>query len=287
MQRFRQFLAEEERFWAKLIDRLHRSFSLDEAHSAIALLGIVADDAGLDTGEQPLQRDANGRNHFQFPLEESSPPESLTDRAGRMAILSKAMVCLGDIARYRELYNESGGRPKAGHEENSPARKNGRNKRGGAAGMDPIPRARNYDKAQQCYEQARLLVPHEGNPSHQLAILASYQRDLFGSLVHYYRALCVLQPYDTASENLGVVLNKALDQWRNRMKQEKEKPVDKNTQSLAPRLRVEMFKEKVVVLHALWRLGVDRYVELISRCICESDMFQNGIYIPETRRGCS
>lgn len=257
MQRFRQFLAEEERFWAKLIDRLQRSFGLDEAHAAVASLGIAADDAVAPTDGDLSPRTLNGRNHFQFPLEEPSPSQSPADRAGRMAILSKAMVCLGDIARYRELYNESNGRPKAGHEESSPSRRGGRNKRG-APGMEPVSRARNYDKAQQCYEQARLLVPHEGNPSHQLAILASYQRDLFGSLVHYYRALCVLQPYDTASENLGVVLNKALDQWRNKIKREKDKGIEQESTALAPHLRVEMFKEKVVVLHALWRLGIDR-----------------------------
>jgi protein SMG7 len=276
MQRFRQFLAEEEKFWTQLVVRLRRSFGLDEAQSAFVVLGILpADEAtsahGQDSPEQLQHREGpttNGRNQFQFPPEDGSPsvlPQFSIERAGRLAILSKALVCLGDIARYRELYNESGGRPKAGHEESPlPARKNARNKRGGAPGMDPIPRARNYDKAQQCYEQARLLVPYEGNPSHQLAILASYQKDLFGSLIHYYRALCVLQPYDTASENLGTVVNKALDQWKTRMKREKEKNANKAERDgltpLAPRLRVEFFKEKVVVLHALWRLGLERYI---------------------------
>jgi len=276
MQRFRQFLAEEEKFWTQLVVRLRRSYGLDEAQSAFVVLGILSADEpisaqGQDSPEQLQHREGpttNGRNQFQFPPEEGSPsvlPQFSTERAGRLAILSKALVCLGDIARYRELYNESGGRPKAGHEESPvPARKNARNKRGGAPGTDPIPRARNYDKAQHCYEQARFLVPYEGNPSHQLAILASYQKDLFGSLIHYYRALCVLQPYDTALENLGIVVNKALDQWKARMARVKEKNANKAERDglapLAPRLRVEIFKEKVVVLHALWRLGLDEYV---------------------------
>jgi protein SMG7 len=277
MQRFRQFLAEEEKFWTQLVVRLRRSFGLDEAQSAFVTLGILpsAEATSAQEGVEPAHHKevptTNGRNQFQFPPEDSSPsalPHSSAERVSRLAILSKAMVCLGDIARYRELYNESGGRPKAGHEESPlPARKNVRNKRGGAPGMEVIPRARNYDKAQQCYEQARLLVPYEGNPSHQLAILASYQKDLFGSLIHYYRALCVLQPYETASENLGTVVNKALDQWKARTKREKEKNGGKvgdgnGSAPLAPRLRVEIFKEKVVVLHALWRLGIDRYIFL-------------------------
>jgi tetratricopeptide (TPR) repeat protein len=275
MQRFRQFLAEEEKFWTQLVVRLRRSFGLDEAQSAFVALGILPADetAGAhnqESLEQTNHREGpttNGRNQFQFPPEDSTPPappECSAERVDRLAILSKALVCLGDIARYRELYNESGGRPKAGHEESPiPVRKNPRSKRGGAQGMDPVPRARNYDKAQQCYEQARLLVPYEGNPSHQLAILASYQKDSFGSLIHYYRALCVLQPYDTASENLGTVVNKALDQWKARMKREEKngKAADRDgASSLAPRLKVEFFKEKVVVLHALWRLGVERCI---------------------------
>ena len=269
MQRFRQFLAEEEKFWIQLIARLRRSFHLDEAQQILVALGIVAnDDPSPETSEQNVNA-ASGRNDFQFPLEESTPPfpTSSPERAGQLTTLSKAIVCLGDIARYRELYNESGRRPKAGYEDGTgPARKSGRNKRGDQGGMGDIPRARNYDRAQQCYEQARLLVPSEGNPSHQLAILSSYQKDLFGSLVHYYRALCVLQPYDTASENLGTVLNRALDQWKSRLKREKEKTgskvADVDNPALPPRLRVENFKERVVVLHALWRLGIDKLVLL-------------------------
>jgi hypothetical protein len=309
MQRFRQFLAEEEKFWTQLVVRLRRSFGLDEAQSALVALKILSSDEATtitdahtqESPEQPSHREgpaSNGRNQFQFPPEDSTPSaplQSSEERAGRLTILSKAMVCLGDIARYRELYNESGGRPKAGHEESSlPARKIARNKRGGAPGMEVIPRARNYDKAQQCYEQARLLVPYEGNPSHQLAILASYQKDLFGSLIHYYRALCVLQPYDTASENLGTVLNKALDQWKTRTKREKEKnggkAAERNGSSpLAPRLRVENFKEKVVVLHALWRLGVDRCMFLDFKPIMPplTQYAQNGVDIPKARRRCS
>ena len=187
-------------------------------------------------------------------------------RAGRFSILSKALVCLGDIARYRELYNESGGRPKAGQEEGTlvPLRgKAARAKRAGTGSDGPttmMARARNYERAQSCYEQARLLVPSEGNASHQLAILASYKKDAFGSLGHYYRAICVRQPYDTASENLGTVLSKALEQWRARARKEKGTKEGENSADipLVPWKRGEILKEKVVVLHALWRLGVEK-----------------------------
>ncbi|KAF9541343.1 hypothetical protein CPC08DRAFT_770626 [Agrocybe pediades] len=251
VQRFRQFLADEEKFWTQLVLRLRRLFDLTEAHPALLALGLLTDVDEISTVEASETRDgvmhgANGRNHFQFPPEDttvSCAPTTPEERQQRLAILSKALVCLGDIARYRELYNESNGRKP-------------RNKL--------PPRPRNYDKARQCYEQARLLVPYDGNPSHQLAILSSYQKDAFGSLVHYYRSICVAQPYDTAADNLNTVLHKALDAFRQKAKKEKhDKDLENggNEAQLVPKIRIDIFKERVVVLHALWRVGMDKGVE--------------------------
>ena len=272
LQRFRQFLADEEKFWIQLIVRIRRIFALDDAQHVLAELGIIPDDA-----TPPPENGPPKRNHFQFPSDAdvaavapSLTPTTRDQRESRMAILSKALVCLGDIERYKEQYNEAGGRPRAGHEDGPPAagasgnQKGGRGKKGaaGASGngaqAPTMPRMRNYDKAQQCYQQARILVPQDGNPAHQMAILASYQKDVFGSLVHYYRALCVRSPYDTAAENLGTVLTKTLDQWKARgakRDREREKEIARgDAPPMAPRLRVESFKEKLIVLHALWRV---------------------------------
>ena len=108
----------------QLILRLCRLFDLQEAQSALHVIGVSGrtDDVvpSTSTAEGPIveTRDgimhgSNGRNHFQFPPEEptvSFAPTTPEERAAHMAILStKAMTCLGDIARYRELYNESGG----------------------------------------------------------------------------------------------------------------------------------------------------------------------------------
>lgn len=263
MQRFCQFLAEEEKFWTQLVARYQRSFALHEAQHILSALNIaIPDDLGAPNssigGHEGVPSFSFGRNQFQFPLEGNTPsPTSPTERETNLAILSKAIVCLGDMARYRELYKEGGGRPRAGQEDGTvPARRGGRNRRGGVSGFDSIPRARNYDKAVQCYEQARHLVPSEGNPSHQLAILAFYQNDMFSSLLHYYRALCVRQPYDTASENVKKILNKSLDQQAKKTREGTQAAPDIG--DLPPRLRVESFKEKVVLLHALWRLGSDK-----------------------------
>lgn len=270
LQRFRQFLSEEEKFWTQLVLRFRRQFALDESQSALTALGIVPEEEPVPSADGTTRR-----NQFQFPPE-SEPgstaaasvlPITQAQRDGRIAIISKALVCLGDIARYKELYNEAGGRPRAGHEDGPPAAasssRNGRGRRGGgpaqATGFMTLPRLRNYDRAQSCYEQARLLLPFDGNPSHQLAILASYQKDVFGSLVHYYRALCVRTPYETAAENLGTVLNKAFEQYQAKgLVREQEKQTETaNGTPAVPRLRVEAFKEKVVVLHSMWGMNID------------------------------
>ncbi|OJT10040.1 Protein SMG7 [Trametes pubescens] len=272
LQRFRQFLADEEKFWIQLIVRIRRIFQLEDTQPVLAELGILPDDDGV-----PADGAAPKRNHFQFPsdadVEAAAPsltPTTREQRESRMSILSKALVCLGDIERYKEQYNEAGGRPRAGHEDGPPAvnpnnQKGGRGRKGGAAPPNGAPpllaRLRDYQKARQCYQQARILLPQDGNPAHQMAILASYQKDTFGSLVHYYRALCVRTPYDTAADNLGTVLTKALDAWRSRgAKKEKEREKEHlrgELPSMAPRLRVEAFKEKLIVLHALWRISPD------------------------------
>lgn len=265
VSRFRQFLAEEEKFWTQLVLRLRRLFDLHEVQPALLALNLLDPDTIVSSNvpEASETRDgvmhgASGRNHFQFPPEDPSllfTPKTSEERESRLAILSKALICLGDIARYRELYTESNGR-RAGHED-GPGRR-GRNRRGGAPDLGPRPR--NYDKARQCYEQARMLVPYEGNPSHQLAILSSYQKDSFSSLIHYYRALCVNQPYDTAAANLNTVLTKALEMWRQRTRRERDKSGSNEIQ-LPPRVRIDLFKERVVVLHALWRVGMDKGLE--------------------------
>ncbi|KAG6919120.1 hypothetical protein DXG01_008927 [Tephrocybe rancida] len=299
VQRFRQFLADEEKFWSQLVVRLRRSFALDAATPALLALGIItgADELTTNTSEV-LDGTAlpNGRNHYQFPVEDASTTFTASTpevKASWLAILSKALVCLGDIARYRELYNEAGGRPKAGQEE-SGAGRNRRNRRAGQP-EEPTPRPRNYEKAQQCYEQARLLVPDDGNPSHQLAIIATYRKDSFVSLTHYYRALCVRAPYDTASENLGSVLGKSLEAWKTRSRRERDRQ-----EALPPRVQVEAFRENIVVLHSLWKIGMekgikkmeslsrrhskivlDAFITLLSQRYLPTDMISNAVVLSQ------
>ncbi|THH29500.1 hypothetical protein EUX98_g4699 [Antrodiella citrinella] len=288
LQRFRQFLSEEERFWTQLIVRFRRNFAVDAAQPALNVLQITAEEEAPPPGTDAAT--GTRRNLNQFPPEsdtpEATPPATtVSQRESRLAILSKSLVCLGDIARYKEQYNESGGRPRAGHEDGPPAVAAGKSRSGKRGGAPPaatpmlLPRLRDYSRARACYEQARSLVPHDGNPSHQLAILCSYEKDMFNSLTHYYRALCVRQPYDTASENMGTVLSRALDMWKaRRAKREEEAQTDPD--SIAPRLRVEGIKEKVIVLHALWRVDANDEEGLTEKTLQDFDTLVSERILP-------
>ena len=53
-----------------------------------------------------------------------------------------------------------------------------------------------------------------GNPSNQMAVIATYARDVFTAVYHYYRALACQQPFLTARQNLNKMLQKCLEEWR-------------------------------------------------------------------------
>lgn len=234
LNKFRQFLAEEEKLYMKLLVRFRKQFELDEVQPALVKSDI------LSSTDAESQAADTGRSNF--PAERELAPPSPSQREEKILICSKLLVYLGDIARYREQYNDGGGRPRAGHEDGQ-AKKAGR---GGKKG-EPLPRARNYSRAQTFYEQSRLLVPDDGNASHQLAILSGYQKDSFSSLLHYYRALCVRTPYGTASDNLITVLKKGLEHFRAK----RDRPNEVQFQ------QVDRFKDGVVALHGLWFLDKD------------------------------
>ncbi|GJJ14582.1 hypothetical protein Clacol_008848 [Clathrus columnatus] len=245
VHRFRQFLAEEEKFWTNFIIRIVRVFDIQGSRSTLATLGIVVGPDNLSE-TSPTR---NGRRNL-FPNEDVTQPPSPNQKEQKLVMLSKALVYLGDIARYREHYNEGGGRPRAGKDFHDDTKSASRGRGGRRGAVDQLPRPRNYSKAQECYERARLLVPDVGNACHQLAILAGYQQDTFGGILQYYRAMCVKQPYETAASNLDSTLSRNLEVYKSTIAK-----ADSGEQQLqSPKARVERFKKTVVTLHALWRL---------------------------------
>ncbi|XP_041026591.1 protein SMG7L-like isoform X2 [Juglans microcarpa x Juglans regia] len=82
------------------------------------------------------------------------------------------LVCLGDLARYREQYEK------------------------------PDVQNHNWSVAASHYLEATMVWPDSGNPQNQLAVLAVYVGDEFLALYHCVRSLAVKEPFPDAWDNL-------------------------------------------------------------------------------------
>ncbi|KAL0453202.1 UNVERIFIED_CONTAM: protein SMG7 [Sesamum latifolium] len=90
----------------------------------------------------------------------------------------RCLIYLGDLARYKGLYGEGDSK------------------------------ARDFAAASSYYMQASSLCPSNGNPHHQLAILAGYSNDELVSIYRYFRSLAVDNPFVTARDNLIIAFEK-------------------------------------------------------------------------------
>ncbi|KAG8934834.1 hypothetical protein FRC02_009154 [Tulasnella sp. 418] len=240
LNKFRSFLSAEESFWNGFVLKIVRTYGLEEAKPALLALNITSPDPVNPQADISQGAPHSSPSH-PTPSSYKQPSEALTpeQRAKKLELVHKVLICLGDLARYREQYNENNGRPKAGknfHNDDWVPKKNARGGRRGAPAA--IAKARDYTRAAECYHQARLLLPDNGNPSNQLAVLAVWSSDSFSSVYHCYRALCVKKPFPTARENLEKPLKKALESSRQ----------GEDVQQTP----VEAFKESVILLHGLW-----------------------------------
>ncbi|KDN53543.1 hypothetical protein K437DRAFT_271470 [Tilletiaria anomala UBC 951] len=224
---FRKFLAAEETFWQELASRVVRVFGLEEARVCLEALDIPCDDnvsasdatwttsgdmtsAAFDRSARvaPAPREVEG--DVKYAAQQPSNRHRLLD------VMHKALICCGDLARYREMYNEPQSRSE-GPQTNREGKGVSKCGRGGSNGqrLRPVLKKAEYSRAVACYEQARTLLPNNGNPSNQIAVIAMYHHDHFSAVYHYYRALCVKTPFDSARQNLESTFKKALGLWRN------------------------------------------------------------------------
>lgn len=90
----------------------------------------------------------------------------------------RCLVCLGDLARYRQLYGTPDGQP------------------------------RSWSAAATHYLNASLIWPDSGNPHNQLALLATYFGDELLALYHFIRSLAVKEPFPDAWDNLMLLFEK-------------------------------------------------------------------------------
>ncbi|UZJ57167.1 hypothetical protein CBS101457_006487 [Exobasidium rhododendri] len=220
---FRAYLAEEEMFWRELVGRMVRVFNIEEAKPSLQLLGIVCDrkavhdlnnDASSTGFDRVIGADAEGGD---LELQSKVPANA----ARLMEIIHKGLLCCGDLARYRELYKQD--RKDEPHVKGNHAHRGG--KRGGRGGgqvnrvntlslIDKENAGKDYTVARQCYEQARAILPSNGQASNALAVLAMYKGDLFASVYHYYRAICVVTPFEPAGPNLEGMLRRVVENWQ-------------------------------------------------------------------------
>mmetsp|Transcript_12647 Transcript_12647/g.32067 ORF Transcript_12647/g.32067 Transcript_12647/m.32067 type:complete len:611 (+) Transcript_12647:219-2051(+) len=72
---------------------------------------------------------------------------------------------------------------------------------------------KNFKHSGFCYRQAAYIWPKSGNPHNQLAVLSIYSQDDVGAVYHYCRALHAEAPFRTASENIGILLDKVRSRY--------------------------------------------------------------------------
>ncbi|XP_049448035.1 telomerase-binding protein EST1A [Epinephelus fuscoguttatus] len=134
---------------------------------------------------------------YQFKLEDYMDGIAIRARPLRKTVkyalisAQRCMICLGDIARYREQASDSA----------------------------------NYGKARSWYLKAQQIAPKNGRPYNQLALLAVYTKRKLDAVYYYMRSLAASNPILTAKESLMSLFEEAkrkAEQLERRQRQEHE-----------------------------------------------------------------
>jgi hypothetical protein len=92
-------------------------------------------------------------------------------------ICHRSLIFLGDLARYKEIHAER--------------------------------KEKQWAFAKDFYFLALRLLPTNGNPFNQLAVIDTYEGNELGAIEAYFRSLVIQSPFPTASENLALIFVKA------------------------------------------------------------------------------
>ncbi|KAJ9474744.1 hypothetical protein PHBOTO_004610 [Pseudozyma hubeiensis] len=268
---YRKFLLEEELFWHELVGRLVRLFSLDEARSNLEVLGIDADSDANSSVSSSMPTDSYASRATR---QTNEPDESLSQaallpakRVHLITLLHKFLIFCGDLARYREMSSHDND---AGTSTNNKGAKS----------------KHDFSRACAFYEQSRLILPDQGQPSNQLAVVSLYSTDTFAALYYYYRALCVKTPFAKAKINLEKLLSKPTSAYlesaaRSADAEDKQWDAAKDYRARDPQLvarlsidldqarqLTEAWIEQVVVLHGLfYRRSHLEHIMFLSRSV--------------------
>ncbi|XP_065077390.1 telomerase-binding protein EST1A isoform X2 [Ochlerotatus camptorhynchus] len=131
---------------------------------------------------------------FNFSLEKFTGPNAATNTKGLkcgLALVSaqKVFLFLGDLARYREQVNE----------------------------------ANNFRKAKQWYVKAQQIMPKNGRPYNQLALLSVYAKRKIDAVYFYMRSLMSSNPFESARESLMDLFNETKKKYESSQRKREEK----------------------------------------------------------------
>ncbi|OCF59789.1 hypothetical protein L486_02462 [Kwoniella mangroviensis CBS 10435] len=204
--RFKQFLSSEESFYKSLISRIYNYHELQD------LPGIAS---SLLQVKIPLGNQFDDDGHDEVEVGRGQ------EKKDKLSLIYKGLICLGDLERYKEQYNNGNANQKP-------------NRRGG-------PEER-FGEARKYYEVARCIQPDDGAAFNQLAVISTYTSDSFSTIYYYFRASAIRNAFKGIHGILYEYLGKATERWRVRRKEDKEEP------SLESGNEVKKWKEDMIVL---------------------------------------
>jgi hypothetical protein len=124
---------------------------------------------------------------------------SFEEKKDKLGLVYKALVCLGDLERYRVQYDDN-------------TRRHAREGR-----TDIKSNGEKYGKSWTYYEVARSLNPDDGSAFNQLAVISTYSQDDFLCMYYYLRALAVKTAFKNIAEILDKYVRKIHERWMGKM----------------------------------------------------------------------
>jgi hypothetical protein len=167
---YTRFLKDTTNFYRTLVQRLVSHFNVIELHPIVKQFKLQG-----------------SSNLNQTKIKVDSPPDGPKFQSKKIKSLvftavQTSLIKLGDISRYRAL---------------TPSR-------------TKVPSKPDYGPAYGYYVLAQTLLPENGAPANQLAVLSTYSKDFLASTYYFYRALACDEPFATAGNNLALGFRKVL-----------------------------------------------------------------------------
>ncbi|TPX66358.1 hypothetical protein SpCBS45565_g04507 [Spizellomyces sp. 'palustris'] len=169
-------ISAEDRKELRVLTSSFRNFLADATVFYLRFIWRLTHHFSLHTVElivlKKLDFDLPGENPDTLPHSQITP--ELQQRA--IATCHRSLIYLGDLARYREIHADR--------------------------------KEKNWLPAKMFYNIAIRLIPSNGNPFNQLAVINTYAGNVLGAVECYFRSLVIQQPFSTAQDNLTILFEK-------------------------------------------------------------------------------